>query len=225
VTGDIPQTERTRIRRKPERGAYDRATIEAILDEALYCHVATVDERGRPRALPTIHVRIGDTVYIHGSTGSRTLRAVKDGRDVCLVATLLDGIVLARSAAHHSMNYRSVVVYGQAREVTDPDEKWRAQEALVDHVCAGRSDQARMPNAKELRETVILAVPLAEASAKIRTGPPIDDEEDVSLPIWAGVLPLRTIAGAPEDSPDLPGAIGVPANVSDYRRPGLVPGS
>ncbi len=221
VAAELERTDRTRIRRKPERGAYDRATIDAILDEALYCHVATVDERGRPRALPTIHVRVVDTVYIHGSTGSRTLRAVRDGQEVCLVATLVDGLVFARSAAHHSMNYRSVVVYGTAREVTDPDEKWRAQSALVDHVCAGRAGQARMPNAKELRETLILAVPLEEASAKMRTGPPIDDEDDVSLPIWAGVLPLGTVPGAPEDSPDLPGGIAVPSNVSDYRRPGL----
>jgi uncharacterized protein len=218
-TGAFEATERTRVRRKPERGAYDRATVEAILDEALYCHVATVDEQGRPRAIPTIHVRVGDVVYIHGSTGSRTLRGVRDGQDVCLVATLLDGLVFARSAAHHSMNYRSVMVFGSAREVTDADEKWRAQAALVDHVCAGRAEQARMPNAKELRETMILAIPLEEASAKVRTGPPIDDEEDAELPIWAGVLPLRTIPGRAEDSPDLPAGISVPENVAGYRRP------
>jgi nitroimidazol reductase NimA-like FMN-containing flavoprotein (pyridoxamine 5'-phosphate oxidase superfamily) len=211
-------TERTRVRRKSERGAYDRATVEAILDEALYCHVATVDEQG-PRAIPTIHVRVGDVVYIHGSTGSRTLRHVRDGQEVCLVATLLDGLVFARSAAHHSMNYRSAIVYGTAREVTDPDEKWRAQSALVDHVCAGRAEQARMPNAKELHETMILAIPLEEASAKIRTGPPRDDEDDVALPIWAGVLPLGTLAGAPEDAPDLPAGVDVPENVAAYRRP------
>jgi nitroimidazol reductase NimA-like FMN-containing flavoprotein (pyridoxamine 5'-phosphate oxidase superfamily) len=212
-------TERTRVRRKPERGAYDRATVEAILDEALYCHVATVDERGRPRAIPTIHVRAGDVVYIHGSTGSRTLRGVKGGQEVCLVATLLDGLVFARSAAHHSMNYRSVMVFGTAREVTDPEEKWRAQAALVDHVCAGRAEQARMPNAKELRETMILAIPLDEASAKVRAGPPLDDDEDVELPIWAGVLPLRTVPGAPEDAPDLGPGIDAPENVAAYRRP------
>ncbi|MGZ4108706.1 MAG: pyridoxamine 5'-phosphate oxidase family protein [Actinomycetota bacterium] len=218
-TDAFAPTDRTRVRRKPERGAYDRATVEAILDEALYCHVATVDDRGRPRAIPTIHVRVGDVVYIHGSTGSRTLRGVRDGQEVCLVATLLDSLVFARSAAHHSMNYRSVIVYGTAREVTDPDEKWRAQSALVDHVCAGRAEQARMPNAKELRETLILAVPLEEASAKVRSGPPLDDEEDVPLPIWAGVLPLRTVPGAPEDAPDLPEGLDVPENVAAYRRP------
>ncbi len=216
----LERTERTRVRRHPERGVYDRATVQAILDEALYCHVAVVDELGRPRAIPTIHVRIGDTVYIHGSTGSRTLRGVKDGREVCLVATLLDGLVFARSAAHHSMNYRSAVVYGVAREVTDPEEKWRAQAALVDHVCAGRSEQARMPNAKELRETLILAIPLEEASAKIRMGPPLDDEEDLELDVWAGELPLRVIPGAPVDAPDLRDGLAPPANVTDYRRPG-----
>jgi uncharacterized protein len=218
-TDAFDATERTRVRRKSERGAYDRATVRAILDEALYCHVATVDDQGRPRAIPTIHVRVGDDVYIHGSTGSRTLRGLKDGQEVCLVVTLLDGLVFARSAAHHSMNYRSVMVYGAAREVTDPDEKWRAQAALVEHVCAGRTEQARMPNARELRETMILSIPLEEASAKVRTGPPLDDDEDVELPIWAGVLPMRTVPGDPEDSPDLAGGIDVPDNVAVYRRP------
>lgn len=219
MPGDaFEQTERTRVRRLPARGVYDRAMIEAILDEALFCHLAVV-ENGLPRAIPTIHARIGETVYVHGSTGSRTLRGVMGGRDVCLAVTLLDGLVFARSAVHHSMNYRSVIVYGTAREVTDPDEKWRAQAALVDHVCAGRSGQARMPNVKELRETMILAVELREASAKIRTGPPVDEEEDADLPIWAGVVPLRTVAGRPEDAPDLPGGVAVPANVAEYRRP------
>ena len=219
MTSELERTDRTRVRRLPERGVYDRATVNAILDEALYCHVATVDEAGRPRALPTIHVRVGDVVYIHGSTGSRTLRGVRDGQEVCLVATLLDGLVFARSAAHHSMNYRSVVLYGTTREVTDPGEKWRAQSALVDHVCAGRSEQARMPNAKELRETMILAIPLREASAKVRTGPPIDDAEDVDLPIWAGVLPIRSVPQRPVDAPDLPRGVPVPDNVAHYRRP------
>jgi nitroimidazol reductase NimA-like FMN-containing flavoprotein (pyridoxamine 5'-phosphate oxidase superfamily) len=219
TTDAADRTERTRVRRLPERGAYDRDTIDEILDEALYCHVASVDDQGRPRAIPTIHVRVGDVVYIHGSTGSATLRGVKDGQEVCIVATLLDGLVFARSAAHHSMNYRSVVVYGRAREIVDPDEKWRAQTALVDHVCAGRSEQARMPDEKELRETMILSIPLLEASAKVRTGPPKDDEEDVALPIWAGVLPFRTVPGTPRDAPDLPDGVGVPDNVADYRRP------
>jgi nitroimidazol reductase NimA-like FMN-containing flavoprotein (pyridoxamine 5'-phosphate oxidase superfamily) len=211
-------TERTRPHRHPERGTYDREVVERTLDEALYCHVGYVVD-GTPRVLPTIHVRVGETIYIHGSSASHMLRAIRDGSQVCLVATILDGLVLARSAFNHSMNYRSAVVFGPAREVTDPDEKWMAQKALVDHVCPGRSDQARMPNEKELRQTSILAIPLREASAKARTGPPKDDEEDVLLPVWAGVLPLRTVAGEPIDAPDLPPGITPPANVRLYRRP------
>jgi hypothetical protein len=219
ATSEPPPTDRTRVRRLPERGAYDRSTIDAILDEALYCHVAYVDGDGHPRVIPTIHVRDGDTVYVHGSAASHTLRQI-DGHDVCLVATLLDGLVLARSAFHHSMNYRSVVLYGSARRVDDPDEKWTAQAALVDHVCAGRSEQARMPNDVELKQTTIMAIPIAEASAKVRTGPPKDEEEDLDLPIWAGVLPLTTVPGEPEDDPDLRHGLVPPPNVTGYRRPG-----
>ena len=215
---ETPPSERTRVRRLPDRGVYDRATIDAILDEALYCHVAYNDEEGRPRMIPTIHVRVGDTVYVHGSAASHTLRRI-DGQEVCLVATLLDGLVLARSAFHHSMNYRSVVLYANARRVDDPDEKWNAQAALVDHVCSGRSEQARMPNELELKQTTIVALPVAEASAKIRTGPPKDDEDDVGLPIWAGVLPLRTVPGEPEDAEDLSPGLTPPPNVTAYRRP------
>jgi nitroimidazol reductase NimA-like FMN-containing flavoprotein (pyridoxamine 5'-phosphate oxidase superfamily) len=218
-TEPSPPSERTRVRRHPERGAYDRATVDAILDEALYCHVGYVDG-GLPRVIPTIHVRVGDTLYVHGSNASRTLRALKDGAEVCVVATLLDGLVLARSAFSHSMNYRSVVVYGPACEVTDPDEKWSAQKALVDHVCAGRSEQARMPNQRELDQTTILAVEMREASAKLRTGPPNDDEEDHDFPVWAGVLPLRTVPGEPEADPNLPAGLAPPENVARYRRPG-----
>lgn len=214
-----PPSERTRVRRHPERGAYDRTTIDAILDEALYCHVGYVDGHGRPRVIPTIHVRIGDTLYVHGSNASRTLRTLGDGAEVCVVATLLDGLVLARSAFSHSMNYRSVVAYGATREVTDADEKWAAQRALVDHVCAGRAEQARMPNQRELDQTTILALEMREASAKIRTGPPKDDEADLELPIWAGVLPLRTVPGEPEPDPHLPAGLEAPQNVMRYRRP------
>ncbi|HKE54177.1 MAG TPA: pyridoxamine 5'-phosphate oxidase family protein, partial [Actinomycetota bacterium] len=163
-----PPSERTRVRRLPERGAYDRETIDAILDEALICHLAWVQD-GEPRVIPTIHARSGDTLYVHGSNASRTLRGTKAGAHVAAEVTLLDGLVLARSAFHHSMNYRSVVVYGRAREVTDPDEKFAAQRALVEHVARGRSDDARMPNQRELDQTTILAIPIEEASAKIRT--------------------------------------------------------
>jgi nitroimidazol reductase NimA-like FMN-containing flavoprotein (pyridoxamine 5'-phosphate oxidase superfamily) len=213
-----PPSERTRVRRLPERGAYDRATIDAIVDEALICHLAWVTDEGYPRVIPTIHARVGDTLYVHGSTASRTLRGVKQGREVCLEITLLDGLVLARSAFHHSMNYRSVIVYGHPREVVDPREKDMAQRALVDHVAHGRAAEARMPNQHELDQTTIVAIPLEEVSAKVRTGPPKDDEEDLDLPVWAGVLPLRLVPGEPDPSPDLRGDPTVPAYVSDYRR-------
>ena len=218
-TPATPPTERTRVRRLPDRGVYDRRTIDAILDEALFCHVAYVDDEGHPRAIPTIHVRVGDTVYVHGSAASNTLRRI-DGQEVCLAATLLDGLVLARSAFHHSMNYRSVVLYGPARRVDDPDEKWTAQSALVDHVCAGRSEQVRMPNDVELKQTTIVAIPIAEASAKVRTGPPKDEEADLDLPVWAGVLPLRMTPGDPQDDPTLRDGPTAPENVTRYRRPG-----
>ena len=211
-------SDRTQVRRHPERGVYDRREIDAILDEALFCHVATMVD-GRPRVIPTIHVRVDDTLYVHGSQASRTLRALRDGSEVCIVVTLLDGLVLARSVFNHSMNYRSVVVYGRAREVTDPDEKWAAQQALVEHVVPGRSAEARMPNEKELKQTAILAVPLDEASAKIRRGPPKDDEEDRDLPVWAGVLPIRQVVDEPVDAPDLPGGLTPSPAVRDYRRP------
>lgn len=215
-----PPTERTQVHRHPERGVYDRATADAILDEALFCHLGWVDANGAPRIVPTIHVRVGDTLYVHGSNASRTLRAAREGAsDVCVCVTLLDGLVLARSAFNHSMNYRSAVVYGRAREVTDPDEKWNAQRALVDHVVPGRSAEARMPDQRELDQTTIMAIPLDEVSAKIRTGPPSDDEADLDLGVWAGVLPLTQVPGVPLPSPDLLGGVDVPGSVLDYRRP------
>lgn len=214
----VPPSERTRVRRLPERGAYDRATIDAIIDEALICHLAWVTEDGYPRVIPTIHARVGDTLYVHGSTASRTLRGIGHGREICVEITLLDGLVLARSAFHHSMNYRSVIVYGHPREVVDRQEKDLAQGALVDQVAHGRAAEARMPNQRELDQTTIVAIPLEEVSAKVRTGPPKDDEEDLDLPIWAGVLPLRVVPGEPVPAPDLRGASPVPAYVSRYRR-------
>ncbi|HEY7659594.1 MAG TPA: pyridoxamine 5'-phosphate oxidase family protein [Actinomycetota bacterium] len=212
-----PPSERTRVRRLPERGVYDRPSIDAILDEALICHLAYVVD-SEPRVTPTIHARVGDTLYVHGSNASRTLRATKDGAPVAVEVTLLDGLVMARSAFHHSMNYRSVMLYGRAREVTDPTEKWNAQRALVDHVAHGRAEDARMPNDRELNQTTILAVPIEEASAKVRTGPPKDEEEDLALPIWAGVLPLRTVPGTPEPDPYLPEDVAAPGYLTDYRR-------
>jgi hypothetical protein len=222
-----PPTPRTRVRRHPERGAYDRATIDAILDEALICHLAWVLPDGTPRVIPTIHVRIGDELYVHGSEASRTLRGLRTGIECCVEVTLVDGLVLARSTPMHSLNYRSVIVYGVAREVVDPREKDLAQRALVEQVVPGRTADVRMPTAKELKETTILAVPLAEASAKVRTGGPKDPEEDLASPAWAGVLPLRTVTGAPEPSHDLREGIEPPGYVTGYARPrgtgGVVP--
>ena len=210
-------TDRTQVKRLPERGRYDRETIDAILDEALICHLAWIQD-GSPRIIPTIHARDGDTLYIHGSQASRTLRAARDGAEVCVEVTLLDALVLARSAFHSSMNYRCAIVYGRAREISDRDEKWHAQKVLVDPVVHGRSEHVRMPNERELKQTMILAISLDEASAKVRTGPSKEDEEDYDLPIWAGVLPLRFETGEPEPDPRLRGGLTPPENVTDYRR-------
>lgn len=218
MPNDAPSP-RTRVRRHPERGDYDRETIDAILDEALICHVAWVTPEGGPRVIPTIHVRVGDTVYIHGSQASHTLRGLRTGVECCIETTLLDGIVLARSTPMHSLNYRSVVLYGVAREVTDPEEMDLAQRALVEHVVPGRTAEVRMPTDKELRETAILAVPLDEASAKVRAGDPKDPEEDLDLPVWAGVLPLRTVAGEPVAAGDLRFPLEPPRYVRRYSRP------
>ena len=212
-----PPSERTRVRRLPERGVYEREDIDAILDEALICHLAYIVD-GEPRVIPTIHARVGDVLYVHGSNASRTLRSTKGGAPVAAEVTLLDGLVLARSAFHHSMNYRSVVVYGRTREVTDPTEKFDAQRALVEHVVRGRAADARLPNQRELDQTTILAIPIEEASAKVRTGPPKDEEEDLALPVWAGVLPFTTVPGPPEPDPLLPSDVPTPGYVRDYRR-------
>jgi uncharacterized protein len=183
-------TTRTTVKRHPERGDYDRDVIDAILDEALMCHLGFVVD-GQPFVIPTIHARDGDVLYIHGSPGSRMLRTAKTGVDICVTATLLDGLVLARSVYNHSMNYRSVVVLGRAHEVTDLDEKLRAMQCVVEHVVKGRWNDARQPNEGEIKGTTILSLPLDEASAKIRSGPPVDDEDDLALPVWAGIVPLR----------------------------------
>ncbi|HYI08662.1 MAG TPA: pyridoxamine 5'-phosphate oxidase family protein [Thermoanaerobaculia bacterium] len=208
TTETLPVTDRTRVRRLPKRGNYELDTIRAILDEALLCHVGFVID-GSPAVIPTIHWREGDTLYFHGSAASRMLRSLEKGVEACVTVTLLDGLVLARSAFHHSMNYRSVVVYGTAR-IVEGDEKLRALDALVEHVVRGRSAEIRRPNDKELRQTLVLAIPIDEASAKIRTGGPIDDDEDYTLPVWAGVLPMRLTPGEPVAD------TGVVAEVPEY---------
>lgn len=202
-------TARTTLRRLPERGSYDVALVHSILDEALVCHVGfTVDDH--PYVIPTIHTRVGNTLYLHGSPASRMLRTLRDGVEVCVTVTLLDALVLARSAFHHSLNYRSVLVLGVARPVTDGAQKRAALEALVDHIAPGRSAEARPPSEVELRSTLVLALPLEEVSAKVRTGPAKDDEADLSLPVWAGLLPIRTAAGEAVDDPLLHLAAGSP---------------
>ena len=209
---------RTEVRRLPERGAYDTATINAILDEALICHVGFISENGYPVVLPTIHARSEATIYLHGSPASRMLRALKQGGDVCVTVTIVDGLVLARSAFHHSMNYRSVVIFGHPREVTDPDEKMRAFEVITEHVARGRWSDARQPTDKEFKGTTVVAMPIDEASAKLRTGPPGDDEADYRLPIWAGVIPVEQTFGEAEDDPRLHPGITRPDYVERYRR-------
>ena len=193
-------TPRTTVKRRAERGRYDRATVNAILDEAYICHVGFVHDGG-PVVLPTMHARVDDTLYIHGSVASRMLRTLAAGVEACVTVTLLDGLVLARSAFHHSMNYRSAVVFGRATVVPDRAEKLAAMRALVERVRAGRWDEARQPTEVELKQTTVMAIPLDEVSCKVRTGPPIDDEDDYGLPVWAGVVPLAVVTGEPvEDS-------------------------
>jgi nitroimidazol reductase NimA-like FMN-containing flavoprotein (pyridoxamine 5'-phosphate oxidase superfamily) len=189
-------TERTKLRRLPERGRHDRDTIDAILDEALVCRLGLVDGDGRPFVVPTIHARSGDVVYLHGSPASRALRAAARA-ECCVAVTIVDGLVLARSAFHHSLNYRSVVLYGQAERVEDCDEKRAALDALVEHVARGRSADARPPDDRELRSTLVLRLAIDDASAKVRQGGPVDEDADLALDVWAGVVPLRVVPGEP----------------------------
>jgi nitroimidazol reductase NimA-like FMN-containing flavoprotein (pyridoxamine 5'-phosphate oxidase superfamily) len=201
---------RTKLRRLPKRGAHDRPTIDAILDEALISHVGFVHD-GRPAVIPTLHVRVGDEVLIHGSAASRMLRALATGIDACLTATLIDGLVLARSAFHHSVNYRSVVLYGTARLVEAPDERERALEAFTERLMPGRWADVRRPTRKELKATTVLRLPIQEGSAKVRSGPPIDDDEDYGLDAWAGVVPMQLTRGEPVADALLRAGIPVPA--------------
>jgi uncharacterized protein len=215
---EIPRTDRTTVRRLPTRGAYDRALIHSILDEGLICHVGFVAD-GRPFVIPTIHARVGDRLYVHGSPASRMLKAMAGGVEVCITVTLLDGLILARSAFHHSMNYRSVVLFGEARPVDDPAEKARVLQVLAEHLVPGRWPDIRVPTPGELKATSVLSLPIDEASAKVRTGPPVDDEDDYALPIWAGILPLSIAAGEPIPCPRLLPGIVPPPYASSYPGP------
>lgn len=212
-----PNSERTTVRRLAERGKYDRETIHAILDEALICHVGFVDE-GHPMVIPTIHVRIGDELFFHGSNASRLLAVIGSGAPVCVTVTLLDALVLARSAFDHSMNYRSVVVLGSGRLVTEREAKLAALVALSEHVIPGRWDEVRSPTEQELNATTVACVPITEASAKIRSGPPKDRAEDCELPVWAGLLPLALTPGVAIPDPHLTRDLPVPGYLAGYRR-------
>jgi nitroimidazol reductase NimA-like FMN-containing flavoprotein (pyridoxamine 5'-phosphate oxidase superfamily) len=211
------RTERTQLRRLPERGAYDRATVHAILDEGFICHVGFVVD-GQPHVIPTGYVRVGETIYLHGSSGSRL--GLRPGMPVCVTVTLLDGIVLARSAFHHSFQYRSVVALGRTRLVTDPEEKDTALSALVEHFVPGRSTDVRPGDRRELAATAVLALPLEEVSAKVRTGDPKDEDQDYDLPYWAGILPLTLEPGRPVPDSRLKPGIPVPSYVTAWSRNG-----
>jgi nitroimidazol reductase NimA-like FMN-containing flavoprotein (pyridoxamine 5'-phosphate oxidase superfamily) len=205
-----PRSSRTEVRRLPARARYERDQIDAILDEGLVAHVGFAGDDG-PFVLPMAYGRDGDHLILHGSPASRLLRSLKDGVDVCVTVTLVDGLVLARSAFHHSINYRSAVVVGRADVVDDPVEKGRLLEALVEHLVPGRAEHARRPNEKELKATLVLRLAISEASAKVRTGPPLDDDDDLTMPIWAGVLPLGLRPGAPLADQHTPPGIEPPA--------------
>ena len=210
-------TPRTRVVREPQRAVYDRNAVNQILDEALLCHVGFVAD-GQPFVIPTSYGRNGDMLYIHGSAASRMLRTLDQGVPVCITVTLLDGLVLARSVFNHSMNYRSVVILGTATLVDDPAEKLAALRALSEHILPQRWDDSRLPNEKELKATSVLRLPITEFSAKVRVGPPVDDEEDYSFPTWAGVIPLRLNIGSA--IPDDRCQQELPAYLKRYSRPG-----
>jgi nitroimidazol reductase NimA-like FMN-containing flavoprotein (pyridoxamine 5'-phosphate oxidase superfamily) len=208
-------TDRTTLKRLPTRAEYDRRAVYDILDEGFICHVGfTVN--GQPFVIPTGYARAGDNLYIHGSQASRMLRAMSEGIDVCVTVTLLDGLVLARSMFHHSFNYRSVLIFGRASVIEGKEEKVEAVRALTEHIVPGRWADARGPNDGEIKATLVLSLPLAEASAKVRTGPPIDDDEDYEMRVWAGVVPLRVEAGEAIADPRLPTDIRLPDYLHHY---------
>ncbi|HEX5501449.1 MAG TPA: pyridoxamine 5'-phosphate oxidase family protein [Thermomicrobiales bacterium] len=209
------RTRRNKVIREPERGRYEREEIYRIVDEALLCHVGFVQD-GQPFVIPTLHARDGDTLLLHGSSASRMIRHIGAGNPVCVTVTLVDGIVLARSVFHHSINYRSAVLFGQGRVLTDADEKLRALARFTERLVPGRWDDVRPPNRQELKATTAVAIPLESASAKVRVGPPQDDPEDVALPVWAGVLPLRQALGDPLADALVPPDASLPAYLRDF---------
>lgn len=214
---ELRRTQRTTLKRLPQRGSFERQQINEILDEGFVCHVGFV-VNGEPVVIPTGYARAGDALIIHGSQASRMLRQLGQGIDVCVTVTLIDGLVLARSAFHHSMNYRSVVVFGRARVIDQREEKMSALTALSEHMIPGRWDEVREPNDREFQLTTVLSIPLTEASAKVRTGPPLDNEEDYELSVWAGVIPLEMMANDPVPDPRLGANTPAPKYASEYRR-------
>jgi hypothetical protein len=213
----LTPTPRTTVRRLKERGDYDVTTIHAILDEGMVCHVGFALD-GQPWVIPTAYVRIDDNLYVHGANANHALRALAEGAPACVTVTLTDGLVLARSTFHHSINYRSVVLFGRGQKVDSPAEKARVLAALVEHLIPGRTADSRAANEAELRQTLVIRLPIDEASAKVRTGGPIDSAEDLSLDVWAGVIPLALHAGTPIDAPDLTGNIAPPSYAERYVR-------
>lgn len=212
MSGELKRTEKTRLRRIPKRGNFDREIINAILDDAFLCHVG-FSVASQPYVIPTSYGRVGENLYIHGSAASRMLKNLAGGIDVCVTITILDGLVLARSAFNHSMNYRSVVILGKAEMVADPDEKDQALFAISEQIIPGRWNEVRPPTKLELKATSVLKVPITEASAKIRSGPPIDDDDDYALDVWAGVLPMTLTSGEPLSDPRLKAGIELPPSV------------
>lgn len=210
------RTNKTEVKRKPDRGSYDRETVHSILDEGLVAHVGIL-QGGTPLVIPMTYGRVEEQMYLHGSAASRLLRDARDV-DVCVTVTLLDGLVLARSLINHSMNYRSVVIFGKAKQVTDLDEKSSALDAVTEHIIAGRVAATRKNSVKEINSTLVLSIPINEASAKIRSGPPHDYEEDMELDVWAGVIPIGMAIGAPEPDETLSDLITIPDHVKKWRR-------
>ena len=214
---DFTRTDRNRIKRLPQRGHYDRETIHRILDEALICHVGFV-EKGQPFVIPINFARVDDAIFLHGAKASRLLKHIEAGHPVCVETTIVDGLVLARSVFHHSMNYRSVVLFGKGRLIEDEQEKLTALKAITEHLIPGRWQEARLPNRKELNATSIVSIEIGEASAKIRVGPPVDEDEDYALPVWAGILPLRETPLPPTQDELQSDDIPLPPYITGYVR-------
>ena len=218
MTDEITTTERTELKRIPERGHFDRDTVNAIIDEAMICHVGIVDADGRPVVIPTFHGRDGDDLLIHGSAASRLLRTARNS-EISVAITLIDSLVVARSAFHHSANYRSVVLFGVPKQITDDDEAYRALDVLVEALIPGRSSEVRPHTRNEIKATSVLRLPITEASAKIRNGPPVDDEEDMDTEVWAGLLPIHTTFGEPSIAEDMRMDLPPSPSIANYGRP------